>query len=478
MIMKNRIYFNFSKSIRHQHPIIILLIALIFHGCGGSDKQIQQGKQLIEQGNYSEAILYLSEAIQKDESNAEAHYQLGRSYAFLKRHNKAVEEFQIALSFEPDRADISYELGKSLWRLGRRKPALSVFREVLQGEATQGQFEEILALTGEIHPTKQLTDSKRDSSAPAFSPDGNRIVFVRTFHRDNKIMMMDIDGGNEVNLSLEEGYSDSNPVFSPDGTKVVFSSRKAFSSQKARSEKEEINNAAIFIMDIDGGNRKLLYKSNADSLSPNFSTDGGTIIFEEKTPNGWEIVAVDSDGKNRRQLTDNHASDIRARFSLDGEQIVFSSDRDGNYEIYLMKADGSNQTRLTHNDATDLMPAFSPDETRRLSSYGDKTRRWRDRATPLPGQSHATIGDGDKIVFISDRDSNAEIYIMNADGSEQRRLTHHDDKDITPYFSPDGTKVIFSSVRDSSYMQIWTMDLTKKLTQKELLARIRKQLRR
>lgn len=439
--MKAYIYFNSSKSIRFQRIIIIFLIALIFYGCGGADKQIQRGKQLMEQGNYAEAVLWFSEAIQKDESNAEAHYQLGRAYALMKHYNEAVTEFQIALSFEPDRADISYELGKSLWRLGRRKPALGVFREILQGEAKPEQFEEILTLTGEIHPTRRLTDSNHGSVAPVFSPDGKKIVFVRTFGRaDNKIMLIDVDGKNEVNLSAQAGYSDSNPIFSPDSAKIVFSSRKS------KPQKEDINNAAIFEMDIDGRNRRVLYETNADILSPNFSPDGETIIFEEYTPDDWEIIAVDADGKNRRQLTDNRSPDIRGRFSPDGKQIVFVSNRDGNYEIYLMKSDGRDQTRLTHNEAIDWMPAFSP--------------------------------DGARIVFVSDRDSNEEVYMMNVDGSKQRRLTYYDNKDITPYFSPDGAKVVFASIRDSSYLQIRIMDLTKTLTRKELLARIRKQIRR
>jgi len=442
--MKVYIYLT-SKSIRHQLFIIIFLIALISYGCGGVDKQTQRGKQLIEQDAYDEAVDCLSKAIQKNESNAEAHYQLGRAYAFLKRHNKAVAEFQIALSFEPPScADISYELGKSLWRLGQRKSALRVFRDVLRDKVTQEQFEEILELTGERHPARQLTNSNRSNKAPAFSPDGEKIVFVRTFHRDNKIMMIDVDGKNEVNLSIKEGYSDSNPIFSPDGTKIVFSSRKGFSSRGAKSP--NTNNAAIFEVDVDAGNRRLLYKADTEILSPNFSPDGETIIFEEKTPNGWDITAVDVDGKNRCQLTDNDAFDGRARFSPDGKQIVFFSDRDGNCEIYLMKADGSDQTRLTHNEAIDWMPAFSP--------------------------------DGNRIVFVSDRDSNEEVYIMNVDGSEQIRLTNYDNRDITPYFSPDGAKVVFASIRDSSYMQIWIMDLTKRLTQKELLARIRKQILR
>src|SRR5688572_9565780 len=57
---------------------------------------------------------------------------------------------------------------------------------------------------------------------------------------------------------------------------------------------------------------------------------------------------------------------------------------------------------------------------------------------------------GGKIAFVSDRDGNAEIYVMNADGSDQKRLTHDPASDSTPCFSPDGRKIVFASDRDGT----------------------------
>ena len=66
--------------------------------------------------------------------------------------------------------------------------------------------------------------------------------------------------------------------------------------------------------------------------------------------------------------------------------------------------------------------------------------------------------DGTKIAFTSERDGNAEIYIMNADGTQQTRLTNTFDIDEwATSLSPDGTKIAFESDRDGNW-QIFVMD--------------------
>ena len=97
-----------------------------------------------------------------------------------------------------------------------------------------------------------------------------------------------------------------------------------------------------------------------------------------------------------------------------------------------MNPDGSGQTRITDDTHSDGEPAWSP--------------------------------DGRKIAFVSDRDGGVgpnqlagEIYTMNADGSAQTRLTNNPALDFAPAWSPDGTKIAFTTDRDGSY-QIYTMN--------------------
>ncbi len=114
-------------------------------------------------------------------------------------------------------------------------------------------------------------------------------------------------------------------------------------------------------------------------------------------------------------------------------RIAFHSNRDGNWNIYLMNHDGSGQTRLTDNPAADSWPNWSP--------------------------------DGRRITFISSRDDPDpndddtiwEIYVMNADGSGQTRLTNDLEWHSLPRWSPNGQRIAFQSYREGNW-QIYVMN--------------------
>lgn len=136
---------------------------------------------------------------------------------------------------------------------------------------------------------------------------------------------------------------------------------------------------------------------------------------------------MNADGSEPRNLTKYGRGDVLPAWSPDGKKIAFMSFRDRNAEIYVMRADGSGQKRLTHNAGAgntglDYKPAWSP--------------------------------DGKKIAFTSWRNFNSEIYVMNADGSRERNLTRHRGNvnnggfDDRPAWSPDGKKIAFSSSRN------------------------------
>jgi TolB protein len=111
-------------------------------------------------------------------------------------------------------------------------------------------------------------------------------------------------------------------------------------------------------------------------------------------------------------------------WSVDGKEIVFVNDREGgrvgNFEIYKIGFETpGDETRLTFRKRRDGNPSFSP--------------------------------DGRRIAFSSTTDGNAEIYVMNSDGSGLLRITRHTAEDSSPHWSPDGLRIIFSSSRGGKY---------------------------
>ena len=137
---------------------------------------------------------------------------------------------------------------------------------------------------------------------------------------------------------------------------------------------------------------------------------------------------MDVDGKNPRNLTNHAGSDDSPAWSTDGRRIAFYSSRPEGSGLYVMDADGSNPRYLA--PAANCCPpdsAWSP--------------------------------DGKKIAFESSRkNGKADIYVMNADGTNRRRLTKHLAHDRYPAWSPDGENIVFYSERDGRSGEIYVMD--------------------
>jgi Tol biopolymer transport system component len=274
---------------------------------------------------------------------------------------------------------------------------------------------------------------------PILPPAGNgKIAFEssRSGMSQANIHVMEADGANPINLTPEP-FLDSFAVWSPDGTKMAFSS-------------DRDGNHEIYVMNANGSNPVRLTNNPAVDVDPSWSPDSAKLTFYSDRDGNQEIYIINADGSNQIRLTNTPQSEFDATWSPDGGTIAFTSDRDGNREIYAMNADGSNQTNLTNRpEGTDSNPAWSPDGTRIAFSSGrsgsgifvmnrDGTNVIRLTVSP-PGNvidgGSAWSPDGTKIAFhrtLGGPGGNAEIFVMNADGSNQTNITNNLALDIRP----------------------------------------------
>jgi Tol biopolymer transport system component len=148
---------------------------------------------------------------------------------------------------------------------------------------------------------------------------------------------------------------------------------------------------------------------------------------------GFDLFTARSDGSGLRRLTDSPGYDAEATVSPDGRSIVFTSQRDGDLELYTMDVEGRGVQRLTHEPGYDGGAFFSPDGQRIV---------WRRDA---PADEAALARYRERLERGLYAPGTLEIWVMNRDGSDKRRVTRLGAASFAPYFHPDGRRIVFSS---------------------------------
>ena len=329
----------------------------------------------------------------------------------------------------------------------------------------------------------RLLDPLQDGLPPrqireaAWSPDGRKIVYVSRSDRNTwDLYLINADGSGQRMLT---SVGSATTAWSPDGRKIAFVGPPIADGSDRRS---------LFVINVDGSGKRRLASKGGD---PAWSPDGRKIAFVE----GSNLSVVNADGSGRRRLAGNQVPGSRtggwmsiSAWSPDGRKILFLSDKgipcDACYRIYVVNADGSGERRLTNNRTpgpptpstvqSNFAPAWSPDGRRIafvrttgflsplgevwvMNADGTEQRRLTREASGWPYFALAWSPDGQKLAFTSDRDGNAEIYSINTDGSGLRRLTGNPKYDGDGAWSPDGRRIVFVSNRDG-HSEVFVMN--------------------
>ncbi len=316
-----------------------------------------------------------------------------------------------------------------------------------------------------------------DGVTTATSAARGQLAFVSSVAGNIQIYVINADGSGRRRLTSPTGQS-AIPVWSPDGRRIVFVRRREDDSQ-------------IYIMNADGTEQKRLTAPPGTSTFPAWSPDGRRIAFVSGRAGDLQIYLMNADGSGQRRLTGPPGRSTVPVWSPDGRHIAFISTQDRDVpELYVMNADGTGQRRLTEPELVVtklpfsaggrtapgveggvllrpgvLHPVWSPDG-RRITYVSRVGRAEQEisavnldgngRVRITTGYAPAWSPDGRRLAFVVARVGDAQIYLMNADGSALRRITPSG-LNLLPTWSPDGQSIAFLGSRDGA-LSVYVMN--------------------
>ena len=333
-------------------------------------------------------------------------------------------------------------------------PAYSLDGQHIAVDASWAAARRIWVLDRQGHNPQQVTTDTSEEVAhvaPAWSPDGRKIVFQNLVRTKFDIRTVNLDS-KQMNWITNDSLTNIRPSWSPSGRFIYFSSYRSggINIWRARVNKDGTLSGSLQQVTTGAGqdvevavspeSKRLAYatlRQNADiwrlTVSPQTGLTNGTpeaviSTTREDSRGSWspdsEMVAFNSDragdmniwlytfaDSTTRQLTTGHGGDFQPNWSPDMKKIAFFSSRSGSPNIWEVEIASGTLRRLTSNSGVNVNPFYSP--------------------------------EGTFIAYQSDQSGRLEVWVMNADGSNPRRVTN---VGVTGHFmrwAADGLSIVF-----------------------------------
>ena len=264
--------------------------------------------------------------------------------------------------------------------------------ELIVYERRDDQAVNVFTIDPDTGRTQQLTSGTGFDGHPAWSPDHSRILFASDRERGaakRELYTMDPDGTDVTRITTIDATEKWSPKFSHDGARIGFTLQSG-------------HDHYIAVIDADGSNLRRLTPAFQFAEFPAWNPDDSEIFFAAigTDTQGVDLLAVNVASGAVRTVISTASADVCPHFTHDGKHVTYATaphdDPEGQADIY--------QHDLTSSDTT---------------GSGDVPLTTDAGRDDYSSPSH----DGKAFVFLSDRDGQTDLYLMNRAGSDVRRLT-------------------------------------------------------
>lgn len=276
---------------------------------------------------------------------------------------------------------------------------------------------------------RKITDHRKIGNvynvSPVVSPDGTKIAFITDRDEYTEILILSaLDGRVLQKIARGEKSKTFESLhivrpgigWSPDGSRIAFS---------AKSGKDDI----IYIADAEGGKILTTLRPGLDAVyAPCFSPDGSLIAFDGVNDGMADIYVINVSTKRIERLTADVYDDRDPVFSPLGDEVVFSSDRQsegdtiwhyGQYALFKMPLVGGDPVQITERESYVGRPVFS--------------------------------SDGEKVVFVSNREGVNNLYVLEVDSLIMYRLSNVFGDISSPTLSANDQKLVFAGYENGGW---------------------------
>jgi Tol biopolymer transport system component len=273
------------------------------------------------------------------------------------------------------------------------------------------------------NPQQVTTDTSEEvvHVAPAWSPDGRKIVFQNLVRTKFDIRTVNLDS-KQMNWITNDSLTNIRPSWSPSGKFIYFSSYRSggINIWRARVNKDGTLNGSLQQVTAGAG----------QDVEVAVSPDSKLLAYATLRQNAdlWRLPVSPQTGLSTgtpETVISTTREDSRGSWSPDSRMVAFNSDRAGDMNIWLFTIADSSTRQLTIGHGGDFQPSWSPDEN--------------------------------KVAFFSSRSGSPNIWEVEIAGGTLRHLTSNSGVNVNPFYSPDGKLIAYQSDQ-SGRLEVWVMN--------------------